>query len=380
MHQPPAAPEPAYLYSTRFLQFDYGPQHPLRIHRLSMTHELIGLCGLEQPSHPFSPASFEALATFHDRRYLDTLRELSSNPNPQGYMAFGLGPGDNPVFPGLYEWSALLAGASLTAGDLVSMMGYEAAFSMAGGMHHALAARAAGFCFVNDAVLVIKRLASKGHRVVYLDIDAHHGDGVQWAFFESDQVLTISLHQHPATLFPGTGFMEEKGRGAGQGFAVNIPLWPDSDDEVFTMCFEELVPPLVEAFQPDFIVTQLGADTFMSDPLANLNLTTNGFGRAVKGMRHMARGKWIALGGGGYNVVNVARAWTLAWAIICGREDELPHELPEDFVERHKVPRDERRLLDEDVTLRGRNWHRARRDADDVIAQVKKTIFPLVGA
>jgi acetoin utilization protein AcuC len=375
-----AAAEPAYLYSEAFQRFDYGPQHPMRVRRLALTHELISLCGLDSPVRDFAPASFEELMIFHDRRYLETLQDLSENPQASGYIAFGLGPGDNPVFSGVYDWSALLAGATLAAADLVSQDDAPAAFNMAGGMHHALAARAAGFCYVNDAVLAIRRLLGQDRRVAYVDIDVHHGDGVQWAFFDSDQVLTISLHQHPATLFPGTGYLEEMGRGPGKGFAVNLPLWPDSDDDVFMTSFDQVVPPLLEAFQPDYVVSQLGVDTFLADPLANLNLTTRGFGHAVRRLKELAWGRWIVLGGGGYHMINVARAWTLAWAIITGREDQVPIDLPGPFAERHQLRADERRLLDGDSKLRGRHWHRAQRDAAEAVAFIKEHHFPIVGA
>lgn len=375
-----ALTEPAYVYTDEFQRFDYGPQHPMRMRRLALTHELMELCGLQAKPCTFDPASFEELMIYHDRRYLETLKELSASPLASGYVAFGLGPSDNPIFQGMYELSALIAGGTLAAARLVSQEGLPAAFNISGGMHHALAARAAGFCYVNDPVLAIRRLAQQGKRVVYVDIDAHHGDGVQWAFFESDQVLTISLHQHPATLFPGTGYLEEMGRGAGKGFAVNLPLWIDTDDDVFMKSFDAVVPPLVEAFAPDYLVTQLGVDTFLNDPLANLNLTTKGFGHAVRCFKDLAWGRWIALGGGGYNMINVARAWTLAWAIISEQEGLLPEELPEEFVSRHRVHPDDRRLLDGDVQLRGRHWYRAQRDAADAVEHIKKHHFPIVGA
>ncbi|MBU2518636.1 MAG: acetoin utilization protein AcuC [Proteobacteria bacterium] len=375
-----ALPEPVYVYSEEFQRFDYGPQHPMRMRRLAMTNELIGLCGLSADPYPIAPATFEELMIYHDRRYLETLQELSASPLASGYVAFGLGPGDNPVFPGVYDLSALMAGGTLTAARLVSMEGAPAAFNMAGGMHHALAARAGGFCYVNDAVLAIRRLVGRGHRVAYVDIDAHHGDGVQWAFFETDQVLTISLHQHPATLFPGTGYLEEMGRGPGKGFTVNLPLWIDTDDDVYIESFEAVVPPLLTAFAPDYVVTQLGVDTFLNDPLANLNLTTRGFGHAVRRFKDLAWGRWIVLGGGGYNMVNVARAWTLAWGIISGQEALVPEEFPEEFISRYRVHPDDRHLLDGDVQLRGRHWYRAERDAADAVEHIRKHHFPIVGA
>jgi acetoin utilization protein AcuC len=380
MHAPPPPPQPGYFYTDAFLRYDYGPMHPLRIGRLGMTHDLIGMVGLEQPSHPVKPASLADLELFHDRHYLEALQNVSNGGMHTGWGNYGLGPGDNPVFKGVFEWSALLAGASLSAGELVSKAGYPAAFNMAGGLHHALTARASGFCYVNDAAILIRRLLQYNLRVAYVDLDAHHGDGVQWAFYDDPRVLTISLHQHPATLFPNTGGYEEMGKAWGLGYAVNVPLWPDSDDEIYLRCFHEIVPPLIEAFKPDCLVTQLGADAFYADPLANLNLTTNGYGRVVKELRDMSPGLWIALGGGGYHVVNVARAWTLVWAIICGREDALPDRLPDEFRLKYKVPQDERHLLDPDIQLKGRHYERALEQAAKSVEHLHKNLFPLLEA
>ncbi len=380
MAQPLPPPAPAYIYSDELLKFDYGPNHPLRIWRLGLVNELIKLCGLDLPAVPVKAASLDQMCAFHDRRYLETLCEMSQGQGGDYQLAYGLGAEDNPVFPGLYDWSALLTGATMQAADLVVRQGHPVAFNISGGMHHAMAGRASGFCYVNDAAVTIKGLLAQGLRVAYIDIDAHHGDGVQWAFYDSDQVLTISLHQHPATLFPGTGSVEEMGRGAGRGYAVNLPLWPDTDDDIYIQCFEEIVPPVIEAFQPDYIVTQLGVDTFLADPLANLNLTTKGFGHCLKLMRDMAMGRWIALGGGGYHVINVARGWTLAWAIMRGQEESLPRELPWDWCDRLKLDLDERWLLDPKEKIRGRLWNRAQRDAEEIVAYLKKNLFPLLGA
>ncbi len=379
MDRPPAAPAPAYIYSDEYMRFDYGPEHPLRISRLGLTHALIAACSLDQPAEPVAMATTEELSLFHEAAYLETLRRLSRD-GQGSHLSYGLGPGDNPVFDGLYDWSALLTGASLAAGRLVCQGGHHLAFSMAGGMHHALAARASGFCYLNDIVVLIRHLLARGLRVAYIDIDAHHGDGVQWAFFDSDEVLTISLHQHPATLFPGTGYLEETGTGAGKGYSVNLPLWPDANDDIFMDCFDQVVPPLVEAFAPDCVVTQLGVDTFLTDPLANLNLTTRGFGHCVRVIKELADGRWIALGGGGYNIVNVARAWTLAWAIMVGREDQVPEMMPEDYCRRLRIPEDNRRLLDNLDKVQGRFWARSARDAQDAIAFVKNHHFPILGA
>lgn len=367
-----------YFYTDKFQGFDYGPLHPLRVDRLALVHELMGLCFPDQPPALARPASREELGMYHDRRYLDTLEQLSACRNAAGYHAFGLGAGDNPIFPRLYQWSALLAGATLQAAEEVMTGRRQVAFNIAGGMHHALAARAAGFCYVNDPVLALKKMVNQGFRAAYVDLDAHHGDGVQWAFYDDPRVLTISLHQHPDTLFPGTGYSREMGKGPGRGYSVNLPLRPDTDDDIYVRCFEEIVPPLLDAFQPDFVVTQLGVDAFLDDPLANLNLTTNGFGRCLRGLRDMCLGRWVALGGGGYDVINVARGWTLAWAVMLGREDELPAILPEEFRRRHGIPGRRRRLLDPPDKLRGRFYARAVRDAEEAVDHIKRNIFPIL--
>jgi len=204
------------------------------------------------------------------------------------------------------------------------------AFNIAGGLHHARDDRASGFCYVNDPVLAILYFVDRGYRVLYLDVDAHHGDGVQWAFYDDPRVLTVSFHQDGRTLFPGTGHITEMGTKAGIGYSVNVPMLPGTDDEVFWQGFINIVPNLFETFRPDVIVSQLGVDTFMDDPLTSLELTTNGFCNVISYLREYAPA-WVALGGGGYNVDNVARAWTLAWAIMNGVE--LPDELPENRIQ-----------------------------------------------
>jgi acetoin utilization protein AcuC len=264
---------------------------------------------------------------FHDDRYLSVLRAIDQGLYPPNPYTYGLGPGDNPIFPGVYQLSLLIVGSSLEAARIIESGDAPVAFSVGGGLHHAMADRASGFCYLDDPVIAVKWLVSRGKRVAYIDIDAHHGDGVQAAFYETDQVLTISMHEDGHFLFPGTGFVEETGSGAGLGYSVNLPLFPGTDDQTFVWAFEEVVPPLVEAYKPDVIVTQLGVDSFATDPLTNLALTTHGYCKAVERMKSFGL-PWVALGGGGYDLSNVARAWTLAFAIMSGIE--LPNEIPPD--------------------------------------------------
>jgi len=318
----------AFLYSDKYFAYDYGASHPLKIERLRLTFDLcreFGLFGLPGSELVETRAASEAeILRFHTRPYVENLKQASAG-KVGGDPACGLGPGDNPVFPGLWEWSLLHTGASIQCAELVAGGNARIAFNIAGGLHHAAAGRASGFCYVNDPVLAIIHLLDWGKRVMYLDLDAHHGDGVQWAFYDDPRVLTVSFHQDGRTLFPGTGDFSETGRGRGVGHAINVPMLPGADDQVFWNGFERLIPRLLDAFRPEVVVTQLGVDTFLSDPLAALRFTTHGFSRVVSYLTREAPA-WVALGGGGYDLSNVARAWTLAWALMNGIE--LPDEIP----------------------------------------------------
>jgi acetoin utilization protein AcuC len=367
----------AFVYSDEFARFDYGSGHPLKPFRLKLTYELIKDCHLLAPSDPrlIEPplARTEDLLAFHTREYIDILRKANSGEYVEGAEAYGLGPGDNPVFPGMFEWSRLVAGASLKAAYLVDSGEAAIAFNISGGLHHAHASQASGFCYINDPVLAIKSLVNRGRRVAYIDIDAHHGDGVQEAFYSTDKVLTISLHETGRMLFPGSGFEHEIGAGAGKGYSVSVPLPPETDDELFVHAFTEVVPLLVKAFKPDIVVSQLGVDTFQSDPLAHLNVTTNGFCRMVRMIKSMAP-KWVALGGGGYDIANVARAWTLAWAIM--NDSDAPDEIPATFLQQYPGAGFlSRNLRDEPFVIGGRRKEAMRQEVDRVIGYIKEHVL-----
>jgi acetoin utilization protein AcuC len=327
--------EPVYLYAPELADYDYGSSHPLKMRRLRLTHDLTEACGLlGRGVRRVVPraASVDELAAGHDRAYLAALEACESGALPPAGPRHGLGYGDNPVFPGLWSVARLVAGASIEAADRVAAGETRVAMSIAGGLHHAMRDRASGFCYVNDPVLAIRRLLDRGlARVAYVDIDVHHGDGVEAAFWEDDRVLTISLHQDGRTLFPGTGFATDIGEARGRGYAVNVPLLPGADDEVVVSAFEAVVPRFLDAFQPDAVVAQLGVDSFADDPLARLDLSTNGFEAMVRRIAALAP-RLVALGGGGYQVANVARGWTLAWAIVSGQE--APDVVPEPMRER----------------------------------------------
>jgi len=372
--------ENAFLYTDAYLDYDYGPTHPLRIIRLKLTYGLIKSYGLlDLPSVQFIPtikAEEKDLAAFHSEEYLNILKQANEGYPMEDAYFYGLGPGDNPIFPGLFNLSLLLTGATLQAVDFVADGKGEIAFNIAGGLHHAMRARASGFCYINDPVIGIMRLLNRGKRVAYIDIDAHHGDGVQKAFYETNQVLTISLHESGHTLFPGTGFEYEIGEGEGEGYSVNLPFPPHTEDEVYVWVFDEVVPELVHAFKPDVVVTQLGVDTFYDDPLTNLHLSIFGFERILKKIKNLAP-RWIALGGGGYNISNVARAWTLAWAVMNGIE--LNEKLPESFLkEAVEFGIEEKELRGRLGTPPHSQNKENRMEMERVVHYIKETVLPRV--
>jgi len=311
-----------------------GDTHPMKLIRLKLTHDLARACGLLEGERASvieaEPVDADLVRRVHSPQYLNVLQSVNDGSVSFEASRFGLGTSDCPIIAGVWDYSLLSAGASVQCAEAVSKGEAHAAFNIAGGLHHAMPNRASGFCYLNDPAIAIRYLLERGYRVAYVDIDAHHGDGVQQIFYDSDRVLTISLHESGQFLFPGTGFEQEIGSGAGEGYSVNVPLFPYTDDEVFCWAFDQIVPTFIEAFQPDYLVTQLGCDSFRDDPLTHLALTTNGFCYAVNSLKKLARGRWIALGGGGYRVSNVARAWTLAWGIMSGQE--VPEEIPVEFL------------------------------------------------
>jgi acetoin utilization protein AcuC len=326
----------AFVYSERFGSFYYGIEHPMKPVRLRLTAELMEALGLDKLPSAMTvearSATEEELLFFHTPEYLKVLKEANTGIIPVGGTQHGLGYADNPVFNGVYEWSALCAGASLQAAALVAEGRAEVAFNISGGLHHAMPSRASGFCYINDAAIAIKYLAGLGKRVAYVDIDAHHGDGVEFAFYDTNKVLTLSVHESGQWLFPGTGLVTDIGVNSGKGFALNMPLPPSTGDELFLKVFDEVVQPAIEEFQPDILVTQLGVDSFETDPITHLSLTTNSFEKAVERFRDMEI-PWVALGGGGYDLSNVSRAWTLAWALM--NDVTAPNVIPEDFIRKN---------------------------------------------
>jgi len=326
----------AVICSEELWQRGHGESHPLKPERLQRAYELLIACdafdGQRSRLIPPRPATIEELLLFHTEEYVNAVLSLSRGEREYIPSRYNFGPGDNPIFEGMYETAALKVGAALAAAESVTTGEVDVAFSLAGGMHHARANYASGFCIFNDIAVIIHTLLRQCLKVAYVDIDVHHGDGVQEAFYDSDRVLTISIHESGYFIFPGTGFVRETGEGVGRGFAVNVPLAPYTDDEVYVWAFEQVVPPLLEWFKPDIVVSQLGIDTHYLDPLAHLTLTTQGYTEVVRMIKELAP-RWIALGGGGYEIGVIPRAWALAYGIMSDRE--FPDELPPAYGEKY---------------------------------------------
>ncbi|MBB6120914.1 acetoin utilization protein AcuC [Nocardiopsis algeriensis] len=323
--------------------YDFGPQHPMAPIRVELTMALSRELGiLDSPGVELldvEPASDELLSLVHSRSYIEAVKRAGRTLEPdEGHM---LGTPDNPVFKDMHEVSALISGASVAAARAVWTGESTHAANIAGGLHHAMHSNAWGFCVYNDPALAIAWLLEQGaKRIAYVDTDVHHGDGVQNAFYNDPRVLTISLHESPTTLFPGTGQAGETGGPDAEGYAVNVALPAGTGDSGWHRAFEAVVPPLLHEFQPEILVTQQGCDTHALDPLANLTLSVDGQRRAYAELHKLAQrtagGRWLLLGGGGYGLVHVVpRAWTHLLGEAAGRPVDPDTETPQawrDFV------------------------------------------------
>ncbi len=329
-------PRAAFVYSDAYAGYHLSDAHPLQQKRLLMAHRLLDAYGaFGSPASDLvspTPATQSDLLRVHSPDYLDALRRLSAGQDVPDKKRFGFGGLDNPPFAGMWEASLLYAGGTLGCARLVSEGGYAAAFNTSGGLHHARRDRAAGFCTVNDCALAAYFLLDRGAaRVAYVDLDAHHGDGVQEIFYDDPRVLTLSVHETPETLFPRTsGFADEFGAGAGWGYNANLPLAPGSGNAVAGEAFGATFLPLLRAFDPEYILLQVGADAHFADPLAHLCLTTRGWLSLAQSVIALGR-PIVALGGGGYNLQTVARLWTLLYGALSGQE--FPDTVPEVYAE-----------------------------------------------
>lgn len=324
--------------------YDFGAGHPMAPVRLALTMRLVEAFGLDRAVEVVAakPAGESTLRLVHRQDYIEAVRRVSADP-ASADGSYGLGTIDDPAFAGMHEASALIAGQSVAAAESVWRGEVVHAVNFSGGLHHAMPGAASGFCVYNDAALAIARLLEMGaERVAYVDVDVHHGDGVQAAFWDDPRVLTISLHEHPRTLFPQTGWPEESGGDRAPGGAVNVALPAGTGDAGWLRAYHAVVPELLAAFRPQVLVTQHGTDTHVEDPLAHLAVTVDAQRAVAESCHDLAHehadGRWLALGGGGYAVVDVVpRTWTHLVAIAAGRPVAPEAEVPEDW--RHEVYR-----------------------------------------
>ena len=334
-----SASVPIVVYGEVSDRYDFGPEHPLTPRRFGPSIDLMQTVGATRFVEP-RLATDEELLRLHTPEYIEAVHRFSDDPWNQRPRS-GIGPGDCPPFADMHEVSASVAGGSIDAVDRIIAAETEHAFHPGGGLHHAMAARASGFCIYNDVALAVARARDAGHRVMYVDLDVHHGDGTQALFWDDPQVLTFSIHETGLTLFPGTGAINERGGDAARGTKVNIPLMTYSGDASWIVAVERAIPDLAEAFRPTFLVTQHGCDTHAYDPLAHLRLTTRAYRVATLLLDAVAHefcdGRWLATGGGGYDAYRVVpRSWSLVW--LAQSHLEPPEETDVAWRERWSAP------------------------------------------
>ncbi len=372
------------VYDEGYLAYDFGGAHSLRQERIKLARELISELGILRGNGVKElPAELaeEEILLIHSEDYVEAVKAASVDPDSVGwdYMGYGLGTLDNPVFANMYEASALHVGGTLRAQRAVLSGQAHHAFNLGGGFHHASRSRASGFCIFNDVAIAIGALLQEGlRRVLYVDVDAHHGDGVQYSFYSDPRVLTISLHEDGRYLFPGTGFVGEIGEGEGEGYCVNVPLPPYTGDQEYLRAFEEVVPPLARSFKPQIMVTQLGVDTHFSDPLTHLNLTVDAHRTIAEEFHRLAHdvcgGRWVAAGGGGYEPSAVARSWTLMFGAMVGweREDRIPEGWPVVYEGLMGRKPNVKTLMDTEVPSRPG----VRREVEQLLEEVRQVLAP----
>ncbi len=314
-----------FVWDPRIATHVYRDDHPLKPIRLVGVHDTLQRLGAfdRSDARVLAPraATRDEIERIHDPEYVEIVMRASRDPDDD-YADWGLSAwGDTPPFEGMHEISLLTTGGTLTAMEEVLAGRLRVAFNGSGGLHHAMRRRASGFCIYNDPAIVCGLLADQGLRVAYVDIDAHHGDGVQAAFYDTDRVLTISLHEYGFVpelghmFFPGTGTADERGTGRGAGYSINVALPPYTDDAAYQRAFDEVVPPLLERYRPDVLVTQQGIDSHFDDPLTHLMVSTRTRERVVRRFASSPFA-WVAMGGGGYALDAVRRTWAMEFLIM----------------------------------------------------------------
>lgn len=325
-----------FLFNPLTLGYDLGQHHPFKSIRPEAVKHLLEAFSVPLDVRGFAPATLEDILTVHSRSYVQRVVRASHGEPVTDALEYGIGTSDTPIFAGMHDATAFVCGGTLEAARLIASGKSTRVLSLAGGLHHAQLASGSGFCVYNDLSIAIRHLTNLGLRVAYLDIDAHHGDGVQWLHYTENQVLTISLHETGRYLFPGTGYTYELGRGDGVGYSLNVPLEPYTQDRSYLEALERVLEPALAWFKPDLLVVQGGADSHEFDPLADLALSTQGYKAAyqliVQLAEQFAGGRILATGGGGYATLHaVPRVWAEWYAALEGIE--LPNQVPQVWLE-----------------------------------------------
>jgi acetoin utilization protein AcuC len=345
----------------------YPEECPFDSHRAGRTLDTVRAMGMIDTADRRvlapAPAVRPVLEAFHTRAYLDCLERAGRGAlTPDEALQAGLGTPDCPIFKDMYPFLALAAGASLTGADAILSGAARIAFNPSGGFHHAQPGHAAGFCYLNDIVLAALAFRQAGKRVAFVDIDVHHADGVQDAFYARDDILVMSLHESGKTLFPGTGRVDEIGEGPGRGYTVNLPLPVGTYDEAYERLFRTVCLPLLRCYAPDVIILEIGMDGLAGDPLAHLHLTNNVYADVVHAVLKLGT-PVLATGGGGYNIENTVRGWALCWSVLCGQQAE----------------HDDLMIGMGGVMLGNTEWSGGLRDRVLLSDAVRRTVFPIHG-
>jgi acetoin utilization protein AcuC len=331
-----------FIYSDDFQKYKFHDHHPFNQLRVKLTYDLLRTMNALDDSQIISPriATDDELFLVHDRAYIEAVKTAGEGRLPEEIaLNYGLGTEDTPIFPNMHEASALLVGSTLTAVDYVLSGKAKHALSLGGGLHHGFRGKASGFCIYNDSAVAIKYIQEKYNlRVLYVDTDAHHGDGVQWMFYDDPNVCTFSIHETGRYLFPGTGNVNERGQGKGYGFSFNIPVDAFTEDESWLDAYTQAFREIADFFRPDIILTQNGADSHYYDPLTHLSATMKIYREIPKLAHEMAHqyceGRWIAVGGGGYDIWRVVpRAWALIWLEMT-EQSNISGNIPQEWIDK----------------------------------------------
>lgn len=366
------------IYSERFEKYTYGVNHPFRLDRGRLFLNSAMRLNLIEESQIIlqDNGKEEDIRLFHTDKYTEILKKANSGDIEVEFLHYGIGLPDNPTFKGIFD--VALLHSAMASESYIQIKNADRIFVPVGGLHHAMRNRASGFCYINDIGILIEMLLRENKRIFYIDIDAHHGDGVQNGFYSNPNVLKMSFHESGKTLFPFSGFEDELGEGEGKFYNLNIPLNGYSDDEIFLFLFKNIFPPIIKKFKPDITIAQIGVDMMSTDPLTHLRLTNNSYIEAIRIISENSP-KLIAFGGGGYNPDNIARGYTLAWAAIneIETEDYSSLMLGGTFMGSQELTIGS--LKDMNLFVSGPEKEVAKAEAEKTLNFYQKTIFPFYG-